>query len=169
MLHISCLFRGSGLGKSSGRSLGHGFYVREATLYFGKHHIDMMLVLEGALHALAPVVLHNKIGNGTENSLARESALAHGHALVGTLNVGHGNIESALHEKTVQIQGLVPDPAGAEYKTGLSVVQSCAAQLGRFEVQHHNSRGMKFASARCCREPETRKGGPPLRAVPQAL
>ncbi|AGC49584.1 hypothetical protein LAW_00183 [Lawsonia intracellularis N343] len=102
----------------------------------------MIFMLEGALHAFVLPVFHHEIGNGTEYPLAGKRAFAHGDAFVGPSNVGYGYIETTIHEKTVQIQSLLPDPAGTERKTGcsvflqFSVIQADAAQPCRFEIQH---------------------------------
>ena len=151
--------------------------MRKPALNFGKHHIYMVLMLEGALNRLIFSIFDHKIGDGTKNTLSGESTLAYGHALVCAPDIGYRHIKPSIKKKTVQIQGFSADAAGTEYQAGfpvflqLPVFQSDFPNPGRFEIQHQSfSKRDRFrVPMPSLHRNRHKEKGPPLTGGPHSL
>ena len=67
----------------------------------GNQHIHIVFVFEIALLDGSVIQLHHKVGNGTKDTLAGKTALAHGHPLKNPLHAGQGHIVIAIDVKAV--------------------------------------------------------------------
>ena len=121
LLEIICLFGGLGPGQTVGGLDAVGGDVGVLLLHGSQEPVHIGLQLEGALLLLAAAELHHQEGEGAEDALAGEAALAHGHALEDALDLFPGQVEAAVQKAAAQIQGLLSDAAGAEFEAALFV------------------------------------------------
>ena len=83
--------------------------------------VHVAFILEVALFLLAAVVFHHQIGHRGKDALARKAALAHGDPFEHPANAAVRQIIAAVDVKTVQIEGFLTDPAGADLLAGFLV------------------------------------------------
>ena len=86
-----------------------------------EEQVHVLLPLEGALLLFAVVILHHEVRDGTEGPLSGEASPAHGDALEDPAHRAERHIVVPLKPEAVEVEGLLPDPAGAEAAAGLPI------------------------------------------------